>query len=123
MIVRAVDESAIRLEMGTAEFTIETDVALSPYHLLVAALATCGALALESWSAVAQLDISSLSMDISWELAEGTPALVTRIETVLCWPDLPLEREAAARHVVEQCGIHASLACSAEMELRVTRVC
>lgn len=123
MTIRLVGESEIRLEMDTKGFAIEPAGAISPFHLLAASLASCTALAIESWSHAMELDVTSLVIGVQWELAEERPARVTRIDTSLCWPDLPADREMAVRRLVELCGIHATLERSADMGLHVTSAC
>jgi uncharacterized OsmC-like protein len=110
MIIRLLDEYAIRLELDRPGFSIESDGApVSPYHLLAASLASCTAVALEGWAHASGLDTTALRIDVRWEITEERPARVTAMTMELAWPGLPEQRRAAAERVADTCGIHATL--------------
>jgi putative redox protein len=118
MLIRLTGTSRLRLEMETPGFEIDGGV-LSPFHLLAASLASCTAVAVESWASGVGLDATSLAIDVTWELAEERPARVTHIEEVLVWPGLPPERVDTVKRVAELCAIHATLDRCTVMTLHV----
>lgn len=114
-------EQRIRFEMAGQDFEIASEnVAISPYHLLAASLASCTALTVASWAGGAGIGTGRLAIDVAWEMADR-PKRVTRIEQTLHWPELPEDRVGTAERVAGLCPIHATLHAGAVVTKRVER--
>ena len=104
------EEGRIRFEVAGEGFEIDSDgVALSPYHLLAASLASCTALTVQSWAGTVGIATERLVITVTWELIAGHPKRVERMEQMLHWPELPVERLRTAERVAALCPIHATL--------------
>jgi uncharacterized OsmC-like protein len=105
-------DERIRLEGNAGPLTIEADrpdAQYSPFHMLASALATCVLSVLASWADHANLDASSLALEVEWRFAEK-PHRVGAIDLKIIWPQLPPERRAAAERAAHLCAIHNTLA-------------
>jgi uncharacterized OsmC-like protein len=114
-------ETSLVLEPGTGGgFEIEAaaeELALSPFHLLAASLATCIFSVLHGWAAEAGLDTESLRLQVEWTFAED-PARVGTIDLAIEWPSLPEKRRAAAARAARACTVHATLEHPPELKIR-----
>lgn len=103
-------ENRIQFEMAGDGFDIASDgPAMSPYHLLAGSLASCTALTLASWAQHARISIDPLTITVGWEVSEGRPKQVARMNMELRWPGLAADRIATAERVADLCPIHATL--------------
>lgn len=104
-------ENAIRLEPTAGPLTIEApspDTFYSPFHMLGSALATCTFSVLYSWANVAKLPVDNLVIRVEWEFTDQ-PHRVGAVKMTFVWPELPSDREPAARRAAELCAISATL--------------
>ncbi len=116
-------ENAIRLDIAGDEFEIiSEEVALSPYHLLAAGLASCTALTVQSWANAAGIDSQGLTMSIAWTVASERPRRITHMDMQLHWPGLPPHRVAAAERAADLCPIHETLERATEITCRVVSI-
>jgi putative redox protein len=116
-------ETSLVLESGAEEgFAIEAQaegLALSPFHLLAASLATCTFSVLHGWAANAGLETADLRLRVEWDFAEE-PSRVGTLRLAIEWPSLPQKRRAAAARAAEACTVHATLRHPPEIEIRAT---
>jgi putative redox protein len=123
MRVVLLGEESIRLEMSGDGFEIASEeVPISPYHLLAASLASCTALMFVSWAPQVGLDLESLTIAVSWEMALERPKRVATMDMELRWPGLPADRVETAERVAGLCPIHATLTRSAAITRRIIPV-
>jgi uncharacterized OsmC-like protein len=103
-------ETSVRLAAGSEGVVLEpaAGVALSPFHLLAAALATCTWSVLMGWAEAASLDVSGLELRVAWEFG-GDPVRVEELRMGVEWPGLPAGRRCAAERVARQCTVHHTL--------------
>jgi uncharacterized OsmC-like protein len=104
-------EEAIRLEPTDGPMNIEAlsaEQSYSPFHMLAGGLAYCTWSVLASWASQAKLDVSELTIDVSWTFADD-PHRVGAFDVRFKWPSLPPNRLEAAKRVSEMCTIHATL--------------
>ncbi|GAC1652062.1 MAG: hypothetical protein NVS4B3_13750 [Gemmatimonadaceae bacterium] len=115
-------ETRIRLQLAGDGFEITAEgAAISPYHLLAASLASCTALLMASWARGVGVATQRLSIGVTWEMVEGQPKRVSRIEQILYWPELPEDRVRTADRVAKLCPIDATLHAGTELTSRVQR--
>ena len=113
-------ETRARLAMEGDGFEIASEGApISPYHLLAGSLATCTALTLQSWSEGAGIDMTPLTIHVTWKMADEPPKRVVRIDMELRWPGFPEARIAAAERVADLCPVHATLQGATEIARRI----
>jgi putative redox protein len=123
MRVVLLGEQQLRLEMVGEGFEIASeDVAISPYHLLGASLASCTALMFVSWAPQVGVELEPLTVSVSWQMADERPKRVTGMDMELRWPGLPDNRVETAERVADLCPIHATLKRSAEITRRIVPV-
>lgn len=108
MRVAATGETSVTLSGGGEGLELESDgAAVSPYHLLAAALATCVYLVIDPWAARNALDPSRLVMDVAWSHADD--GRVASLKLNLRWPGLPQQSREVVRRLASACPIHRSL--------------
>jgi putative redox protein len=123
MRVVLLSEQSIRLQMTGGAFEISSDeVAISPYHLMGASLASCTALMFQSWAPESGVDLEPLEVTVSWEMAKERPKRVVSMDMELRWPGLPTERVETAERVADLCPIHATLKRSVAITRRIVAV-
>lgn len=116
-------ENRARLEMSEEGFEITSEGApVSPYHLLAGSLSSCTVLTLRSWAEGAGIDMAPLTVHVTWEHAEESPARIERVDMELRWPGLAEDRVETAERVADLCPIHATLERAAEVSRRVVTV-
>lgn len=104
-------EESLRLEPGESMLTIvapSAEHSYSAFHMLGSALATCTYAVLDSWATTVGIPAGRLTIHVKWEFTEK-PHRVGRLELTFDWPELPPEREAAARRTAGLCAVHATL--------------
>jgi uncharacterized OsmC-like protein len=113
-------ETSIRLAAGSDGMALEAEpgVALSPFHLLAASLATCSWSVLVGWAEAASLDASGLELVAEWEFG-GDPVRVAELRLGVEWPGLSASRRAAAERAAAQCTIHHTLEHGSRVVTRV----
>ena len=113
-------EQSLRLEPGETMLTIvapSEEQSYSAFHMLASSLATCTYSVLDSWASHAGVQADKLSIHVKWEFTDN-PHRVGSIDLTFDWPDLPPEREAAARRAAALCAVHATLTHSPEVSIR-----
>ncbi|HET7459564.1 MAG TPA: OsmC family protein [Gemmatimonadaceae bacterium] len=111
MKITLTSEESLRLEQAPGPMTIEaesSDRQYSPFHMLASGLALCTYSILASWATTAKLAATRLVIDVSWTFADD-PHRVGTMDVSFDWPELPVNRRAAARRVAELCTVHATL--------------
>lgn len=104
-------EESLRLEPGEAMLTIvapSAEHSYSAFHMLASALATCTYAVLDSWAATAGIAADRLSIRVTWAFTDN-PHRVGRMDLTFDWPELPPEREQAAKRAASLCAVHATL--------------
>jgi uncharacterized OsmC-like protein len=113
-------DSRIRLAAAGPGFEIVPEgSALSPFHMLAAALATCTTSTLAGWAEGAGVSMEGLEIDVAWTLAPEPPMRVLTMDLTLRWAGLPASRAQAAVRVAHLCPIHDTLSRAAEVTTRV----
>jgi uncharacterized OsmC-like protein len=103
-------ETSVRLASGSEGVILEPapGVALSPFHLLAASLATCTWSVLMGWAEAASLDVTGLELVVAWDFG-GDPVRVAEMRMGMEWPGLPAGRRGAAERAARQCTVHHTL--------------
>jgi len=112
-------EDALRIEPGEAMLTIvapSEEHSYSAFHMLASGLAMCTYSVLDSWASNAGISADRLSIHVRWEFIEK-PHRVGRLNLTFDWPDLPPDREPAARRAAGLCAVHATLTHSPEITI------
>lgn len=110
MRIQLTTDDSIRLTADDPGLSFEPGdtMAVSPFHLLAASLASCTYSVLHSYGGQAGIPLDSLAIEVSWDLA-GDPFRVTSMDMILDWPALPPSRREAARRAAARCTIHNTL--------------
>jgi uncharacterized OsmC-like protein len=113
-------ETSVRLAAGSEGVVLEParGVALSPFHLLAASLATCTWSVLMGWAGAASLDVAGLELVVAWEFG-GDPVRVEEMRMGVEWPGLPAGRRGAAERAARQCTVHHTLEHGSRVVTRV----
>jgi uncharacterized OsmC-like protein len=113
-------ETSVRLAAGSEGVVLEParGVALSPFHLLAASLATCTWSVLMGWAEAASLDVAGLELVVAWEFG-GDPVRVEEMRMGVEWPGLPAGRRGAAERAARQCTVHHTLEHGSRVVTRV----
>lgn len=111
MKITLLSESSLRIDASGDDLSVEADSydrKYSPFHMLGSSIGTCTHAVLSSWAEQAKLDVSSLTVQVAWNVDEKEHR-VTDLRVSFEWPQLPPERERAAIRAAELCSIHRTL--------------